>query len=52
MGNRSYIKNDTNMEIINQKARVKTMKELWDVVQSSRRKPLPFVVVHLKEDPF
>ncbi|CAH1112596.1 unnamed protein product [Psylliodes chrysocephalus] len=46
----SYMENDKNMGIINQKARVKTVKELCDLVQSSRKKPSPFVVEHLSED--
>lgn len=46
----SYMENDKNMGIINQKARVETVKELCDLVQSSRKKPSPFVVKHLSED--
>lgn len=46
----SYMENDKNMGIINQKARVETVNELCDLVQSSRKKPSPFVVEHLSED--
>ncbi|CAH1099465.1 unnamed protein product [Psylliodes chrysocephalus] len=46
----SYMENDKNMGIINQKARVETVKELCDLVQSTRKKPSSFVVEHLSED--
>lgn len=46
----SYMENDKNMGIINQKARVETVKELCDLVKFSRKKPSPFVVEHLSED--
>ena len=44
------MENDRNMEIINQTARVETVKEICDLVQSSKRKHSPFVVEHLTED--
>lgn len=46
----SYMENDKNMGIINQKARVETVQELCELVQSSRKKPAPFVVENLSEE--
>ncbi|CAH1113394.1 unnamed protein product [Psylliodes chrysocephalus] len=46
----SYMENDKNMGIINQKARVENVKELCDLIQCSRKKPSLFVMEHISED--
>nr|XP_023012891.1 uncharacterized protein LOC111502940 [Leptinotarsa decemlineata] len=45
----SYMENDKNMGLINTKARVETLEEMCELLQSSRCKPSPFVVVKINE---